>query len=199
MQEMVGCPVFTPPIIRAVAACRVPFWVGFSAFAHGPKGELVVVNDGFTPLADALPELVALAKRGGADLIGAMHSKPSAIAPMLRMIRRHGWEGPMLAYPDDEKLWDVNTGKAVAWQTAPEVFASHCLGWHREFPSCCVLGACCGFRVPHIVALGRRCMVIDDGERGGRGRGRAASEAAEDASGSVGGSDGGSDDGGSRL
>ena len=34
-----------------------------------------------------------------------------------------------------------------------EQYVNHCLGWHRAFPRCRLLGACCGFNPSHIAAL----------------------------------------------
>ena len=57
--EMVGGPTFTVPIIRAVQASRMPFWVGFSAaYAHNGTGLRVYDNPG-TPVEDALPDPVS--------------------------------------------------------------------------------------------------------------------------------------------
>ena len=102
--EMVGCPTFTPPMIRAVQAYHMPFWLGLSAkdtaLATGTQGDgvLRVYNDEATPLAEALPAVIACAKGAegvdtGCDLAGAMHCKPGVIGPTLELIRDHGWDG----------------------------------------------------------------------------------------------------------
>ena len=168
--EMVGGPTFTVPIIRAVQASRMPFWVGFSAaYAHNGTGLRVYDNPG-TPVEDALPDLIRISIEGeygafkndgdsGVDIIGAMHCKPSALGRVLEAIQTHGWDGPMLAYPDDVQEWDPSISKVVTGNDPVDVYCDHCLGWRSDFPKCTLLGACCGFSVRHIAALNQRLGV----------------------------------------
>ena len=92
--EMVGGPTFTAPIIRAVQANRMPFWVGFSAYEEVDGHGLRVFDNAATPIDDALPGLIQLAIEGpegvfkgegdsGADVIGAMHCKPAVLGTVL--------------------------------------------------------------------------------------------------------------------
>ena len=98
--EMVGGPTFTAPIIRAVQANRMPFWVGFSAKEVEGHG-LRVFDNAATPVDDALPGLIQLAIEGlegvfkgegdsGADVIGAMHCKPAVLGTVLGAVQAHG-------------------------------------------------------------------------------------------------------------
>ena len=167
--EMVGGPTFTVPIIRAVQDSRMPFWVGFSAF-DDEKGVLRVFDNPATPVDDALPDLIRLSIEGedkaftngsesGVDIIGAMHCKPSSLGNVLKSVQASGWEGPMLAYPDDVREWDPSTRKLVAGNDPVDVYCDQSLGWRSDFPKCTVLGACCGFSVEHITALNQRISV----------------------------------------
>ena len=170
--EMVGGPTFTVPIIRAVQSSRMPFWVGFSATDTDRtvgrigrhESDLRVYDNPGTPVDDALPDLIRFAIEGeketfkndgdsGVDIIGAMHCKPDALGKVLQAIQTHGWNGLMMAYPDDVREWDPSISKVVTGNDPVNVFSDHCLGWRRDFPKCTILGACCGFSVKHIAAL----------------------------------------------
>ena len=167
--EMVGGPTFTAPIIRAVQANRMPFWVGFSAKEVEGHG-LRVFDNAATPVDDALPGLIQLAIEGpegvfkgerdsGADVIGAMHCKPAELGNVLEAVQAHGWDGPMMAYPDDVQEWDPTTYKSVYGNDPVDVYCTHCVNWRRDFPKCSLLGACCGFSVKHIAALDQRLRM----------------------------------------
>lgn len=167
--EMVGGPTFTVPIIRAVQASRMPFWVGFSAF-DDEGGVLRVVDNPGTPVDDALPDLIRLSIEGedeefkkngdsGVDIIGAMHCKPSTLGRVLQAVQTYGWDGPMLAYPDDVREWNPSISKVVNGNDPVDVYCDHCLEWRSDFPKCTLLGACCGFSVKHIAALNQRINV----------------------------------------
>ncbi len=165
--EMVGGPTFTAPIIKAVQANRMPFWVGFSAYKEIDGRGLRVFDNAATPIDDALPGLIQLAIEGpegvfkgegdsGADVIGAMHCKPAVLGTVLEAVQAHGWDGPMLAYPDDVQEWDPATFKSVYSNDPVDVYCTHCVNWRRDFPKCSLLGACCGYSVKHIAALDQR-------------------------------------------
>ena len=167
--EMVGGPTFTAPIIRAVQANRMPFWVGFSAKKVEGHG-LRVFDNAATPVDDALPGLIQLAIEGlegvfkgegdsGVDVIGAMHCKPAELGNVLEAVQAHGWDGPMMAYPDDVQEWDPTTYKSVYGNDPVDVYCTHCVNWRRDFPKCSLLGACCGFSVKHIAALDQRLRM----------------------------------------
>lgn len=162
--EMVGGPTFTTPIIKAVQASKMPFWVGFSAYEENSEDFLRVFDNPGTPVNESLPDLIQLSIEGenglfkdggdsGADIIGAMHCKPSVLGRVLQAIQTYGWDGPMLAYPDDVREWDPSNKKVVTGNDPVNVFSEHCLGWRRDFPKCTLVGACCGFSVKHIAAL----------------------------------------------
>ncbi|MDP6453686.1 MAG: LLM class flavin-dependent oxidoreductase [SAR202 cluster bacterium] len=131
---------------------------------------------GATPVNDALPGLIQLAVEGpegafkgeedsGADVIGAMHSKVAVLGAVLEAVQAHGWDGPMLAYPDDVQKWDPVTAKAIYSNDPVDVFSAHCVNWRRDFPKCSILGACCGYSVKHIAALDQRLrMEFPDGK-----------------------------------
>ena len=167
--EMVGGPTFTAPIISAVQANRMPFWVGFSAKEVEGRG-LRVFDNAATPVDDALPGLIQLAIEGlegvfkgegdsGVDVIGAMHCKPAELGNVLEAVQAHGWNGPMMAYPDDVQEWDPTTYKSVYGNDPVDVYCTHCVNWRRDFPKCSLLGACCGFSVKHIAALDQRLRM----------------------------------------
>ena len=167
--EMVGGPTFTAPIIRAVQANRMPFWVGFSAKEVEGHG-LRVFDNAATPVDDALPGLIQLAIEGpegvfkgegdsGVDVIGAMHCKPAELGNVLVAVQAHGWDGLMMAYPDDVQEWDPTTYKSVYGNDPVDVYCTHCVNWRRDFPKCSLLGACCGFSVKHIAALDQRLRM----------------------------------------
>ena len=46
----------------------------------------------------------------------------------------------------------LSNGDPLGGMTTQQ-FVGHCLGWHKAFPRCRVLGACCGFNPGHIAAL----------------------------------------------
>ena len=168
--EMVGGPTFTVPIIRAVQANRMPFWVGFSAYKEVECRGLRVFDNAATPIDDALPGLIQLAIEGpegvfkgrgdsGADVIGAMHFKPAVLGTVLEAVQAHGWDGPMLAYPEDVQEWDPATFNNVYGNDPVDVYCSHCVNWRRDFPKCSVIGDCCGFSVKHIAALNQHLRM----------------------------------------
>ena len=174
--EMVGGPTFTEPIIRTAQASGVPFWVGFSAFEDIEGRGLHVYDNAATSIDEALPGLIQLATEGsegifsqggdsGADIIGAMHCKPSVLGSVLSAVQSNGWGGPMLAYPDDVQEWDPTTKSSVYGDDPVDVYCTHCLTWRREFPKCTLLGACCGFSVRHIAALDQRLKMETSGNK----------------------------------
>jgi len=114
-----------------------------------------------------LPSLIKLAIEGpdgmfkcegnsGADIMGAMHCKPAQLGAVLEAVEAQGWDGPMMAYPDDVREWDPTMSKGVYGNDPVDVYCSHCLNWSRDFPKCNLLGACCGFSVRHIAAFNQR-------------------------------------------
>lgn len=168
--EMVGGPTFTAPIIRAAQASRIPFWVGFSAYEETEGNALRVFDNAATPINEALPGLIRLATEGpegifkgggdsGADVIGAMHCKPAVLGAVLEAVQFHGWDGTMLAYPDDVQEWNPATKSGVYSKDAVDVYSTHCVTWRRDFPKCTLLGACCGFSVKHIADLYQRLRM----------------------------------------
>ena len=170
--EMMGGPEYTAAAIRAAQAQRIPFWLGFSAYSGraetGRRGDgmlRVMDNHPHTPLKEALPDLIRLATKGpdgnsqdtGCDLIGAMHTKPRDIEGVLSAVQEH-WDGPLLCYPDDvgadpETAEEILSNGDSLGGMKTEQYVNHCLGWHRAFPRCRLLGACCGFNPSHIAAL----------------------------------------------
>ena len=95
----------------------------------------------------------------GVDVIGAMHCKPAELGNVLEAVQAHGWDGPMMAYPDDVQEWDPTTYKSVYGNDPVDVYCTHCVNWRRDFPKCSLLGACCGFSVKHIAALDQRLRM----------------------------------------
>ncbi|MDG2482653.1 MAG: homocysteine S-methyltransferase family protein [Alphaproteobacteria bacterium] len=152
--EMLGCPDFTPCVIRAAQANDMPLWLGISTMA-GADGTLRCYTNDAQPLGDVLESIVAV---GGADVIGIMHSKPGVTLAALEILKQH-WHGPLMAYPDsltgDDEPVDAITFDHVI---GDEAFVDYCDQWQDAGVQ--VLGGCCGLTVSHIAALTRQLSDV---------------------------------------
>ena len=187
--EMAGDAVWTPCLIRACQVNEVPFWIGFSAKkrvvakedgkpfflgfdavktpdeARAQEAELLCYNNAESPLADALPGLIVCAGPaglGGCDVVGVNHCKIQVLGDVLSLVRQHGWDGPLLAYPDDIRLAPkplkgglVNSDPTLYGSYPTERFVEYCFAWRQSY-GVSVFGGCCGFTTPQIAALTER-------------------------------------------
>ena len=157
MAEMMGCPKFTPCVMRAAKASGLPFWLGISTARIHDDVLRTYTND-TVPLADVLDPIMA---EGGADVMGIMHSRPEVTLAALEMLKER-WSGPLMAYPDS--LDDVNPDPDHLITVDPTVddacFVDYCRRWTAAGVQ--ILGGCCGLTVSHIVALRRHLDETGD-------------------------------------
>ena len=153
--EMMGCPDFTPCVMRAAKASGLPLWLGISTIKLDDD-VLRTYTDDATPLADVLEPILA---EGGADVVGIMHSRPEVTLAGLQLLQAH-WSGPMMAYPDS--LNDTATDNPLRPDPAVDdaCIVAHCREWLDAGVQ--ILGGCCGLTVSHIVAIRR---LLDERER----------------------------------
>ena len=148
MAEMMGCPTFTPCVMRAAKASGLPFWLGISAITLDDD-VLRTYTDEAVPLAEVFGPILA---EGGADVAGIMHSRPEVTLEALHMLGEH-WSGPMMAYPDS--LDDSATATYNPLEPDPAIDDA-CIVLHsRQWLDAGVqiLGGCCGLRVSHVEAI----------------------------------------------
>ena len=149
MGEMLGCPDFTPCVMRAAKANDIPIWLGISTITFD-DGVLRTYTDASAPLADGLGAIMA---EGGTDVMGIMHSRPEVTEAGLKMLRQH-WSGPMMAYPD-AMFDDPEPSKPIGIDhgIADDMFVDHCREWLDGGVQ--IIGGCCGLTLSHMVALSR--------------------------------------------
>ena len=150
LAEMMGDAHYTPCVIRAAQANRLPVWVGISA-RRRTDGVLGTYTDEAVPLGDVLPVIAA----HEVDVMGIMHTKADALLPALEMLKRH-WSGRLLAYPDfvDERKAQEADEIPLDEVVPDDVFVDYCMRWVDAGVQ--VLGCCCGYTVSHIAALTER-------------------------------------------
>lgn len=148
MAEMMGCPTFTPCVMRAAKASGLPFWLGISTIRLDDD-VLRTYTDEAMPLADVFRPILA---EGGADVVGIMHSRPEVTLEALEMLDTH-WPGPMMAYPDS--LNDSATATSNPLEPDPAIdeacIVAHCDEWLDAGVQ--ILGGCCGLSVSHVAAI----------------------------------------------
>ena len=148
LAEMMGCPDFTPCVMRAAKASGLPFWLGISALELDDE-TLRTYTDEAVPLAEVFEPILA---EGGADVVGIMHSRPEVTLEALEMLKGH-WSGPMMAYPDS--LNDTATATDNPLKPDPAIddacIVAHCREWLEAGVQ--VLGGCCGLSVSHVQAI----------------------------------------------
>ena len=146
--EMMGCPTFTPCVMRAAKARRLPFWLGISTITLDDDVLRTYTDEG-APLAEVFAPILA---EGGADVAGIMHSRPEVTLRGLEMLKEH-WSGPMMAYPDS--LNDTATATENPLRPDPAIddacIVAHCKEWLEAGVQ--ILGGCCGLTVSHIRAI----------------------------------------------
>lgn len=155
--EMMGCPDFTPCVMRAARASGLPFWLGISTIELDDE-VLRTYTDAAVPLADVFEPILA---EGGADVVGIMHSRPEVTREALQMLKGH-WSGPMMAYPDS--LDDTATATDNPLRPDPAIddacIVEYCRQWIDAGVQ--VLGGCCGLTVSHIRAIRGLLDEIED-------------------------------------
>ena len=148
MAEMMGCPTFTPGVMRAAKANGLPFWLGISTIRLDDAILRTFTNNSM-PLAEVFEPILA---EGGADVVGIMHSRPEVTLEALEMLKGH-WSGPMMAYPDSLLKQGSDAAGDLQWD--PEIdeasMVSHCRQWLDAGVQ--ILGGCCGLSVSHIRAI----------------------------------------------
>ena len=146
--EMMGCPTFTPCVMRAAKASGLPFWLGISTITLDDDVLRTYTDEG-APLAEVFAPILA---EGGADVAGIMHSRPEVTLRGLEMLKEH-WSGPMMAYPDS--LNDTATATENPLRPDPAIddacIVAHCKEWLEAGVQ--ILGGCCGLTVSHIRAI----------------------------------------------
>ena len=146
--EMMGCPDFTPCVMRAAKASGLPFWLGISTITLDDD-VLRTYTDDAVPLADVFEPILA---ESGADVVGIMHSRPEVTLEALTMLKGH-WSGPMMAYPDS--LHDTATATDNPLRPDPAIdeacIVDHCRQWLDAGVQ--ILGGCCGLTVSHVEAI----------------------------------------------
>ena len=146
--EMMGCPTFTPCVMRAAKAGGLPFWLGISTVTLDDDVLRTYTDEG-VPLAEVFEPILA---EGGADVTGIMHSRPEVTLEALRMLEEH-WSGPTMAYPDS--LHDNAPESENLLQPDPAIddacIVAHCREWLDAGVQ--ILGGCCGLTVSHIQAI----------------------------------------------
>ena len=146
--EMMGCPDFTPCVMRAAKASDLPFWLGISTVTLDDDVLRTYTNDA-VPLADVLDPILA---EGGADVVGIMHSRSQVTLEALTMLKGH-WSGPMMAYPDSPDHTATTTDNPLG--TDPAIDDACIVGYCRQWldVGVQVFGGCCGLTVSHIRAI----------------------------------------------
>ena len=152
LAEMMGCPTYSPAVMRAAKASGLPFWLGISAITMY-DGVLRTYTDASVPLAEVFAPIL---EEGGAEVMGIMHSRPEVTLEALKMLTAH-WSGPMMAYPD--AIHDLDADPAAPIRADLSIdkacLVEHCEEWLDAGVQ--ILGGCCGLRVPHIEAI--RCRL----------------------------------------
>ena len=83
LAEMMGCPIFTPCVMRAAKANGLPLWLGISTIRLDDDVLRTFTNDSL-PLAEVFEPILA---EGGADVVGIMHSRPEVTLEALEMLK----------------------------------------------------------------------------------------------------------------
>ena len=149
MAEMLGDIEYSPAIMRAVQAARLPLWLGFSALAGagGAAGGLVTYSSAATDFSKAIGAIGC----AGADVAGMMHTEAPLTQTALALLKAQ-WAGVTITYPDSmPKRRQENEALDLSQQISEQQFVQYCQQWRAAGVQ--VFGGCCGLSVTHIAAL----------------------------------------------
>ena len=157
--------------VEAAVSTGLPVWVGISCVAHD-DGSLVGWDFGAGASGDGnqgppgpnrppLIEIIDSLMASGGDVYGIMHSSVDVTGPALDCLFDR-WKGPVMAYPETIKQFDMQTHHASVSMT-PDEFAENCLEWLNRGVQ--IIGGCCGTTIEHIRAMVDRLPQDVDPER----------------------------------